>query len=279
MVEIHEASESAQYILHDIKRKKEFYAKTLKLVLRLISLISLRIVLNSQAYLIKYHRDIEFENVYVTQYFQKIDERRKFKDKSHLLPLKKTEKAHLIDVKAQSVLPNRYERNKIMMRSLKFCAELIIILTILFIDYLVYDTLALIRKHAVIKYTQIGKHDMHVKIEGSGLIANLLRSLLKGFKFRKRFHTVQSNVQCLPNPIKLSSYNYEKITLIITTIWISILVQNVVQRFNRTICAKMYPKREKTRILHLYNKLLKQRRHFKQYVQLNNFIVKKCYHV
>lgn len=51
-----------------------------------------------------------------------------------------------------------------------------------------------------------------------------------------------------------------RIYLLYLTVLYLIYNQVLITRFNRGVCSYFYPKREKCRILHLYNKLLKRRR-------------------
>lgn len=52
----------------------------------------------------KYLTDIEHDNAYVTRYYRKIDARRKKIGKHTLLPLKKTEKSKMVDLRSYKLV-------------------------------------------------------------------------------------------------------------------------------------------------------------------------------
>jgi hypothetical protein len=96
-------------------------------------------------------------------------------------------------------------------------------------------------------------------IVGTGMIANLLRSVIKGFNVKKRIHIERSNERCLPQPSLLSNYYIYKIYGTYFAIWLLILVNMYSQRLRRVICGLFFKKREKRRVLHLYNETLRRR--------------------
>lgn len=61
--------------------------------------------LSAQKYQDGYLASIQFDNVYITKYFRKIDARRKFAEKHTLLPLKKMEKSGFIDPHSLKLFP------------------------------------------------------------------------------------------------------------------------------------------------------------------------------
>lgn len=115
--------------------------------------------------------------------FRKIDARRKVQDKPVLLPLKKIERKKIIDPFA--VKPLKTEQEELLGKSVKIILELMVVSVIILLDRLFYEILNMIRKHARIDYMQTGKHDMMLEIRGPGLIASILRSIVKGLKLVK----------------------------------------------------------------------------------------------
>ncbi|GLV37969.1 sneaky [Carabus blaptoides fortunei] len=112
-----------------------------------------------------------------------------------------------------------------------------------------------------------GKHDMMLEVRGTGLIASILRSIVKGFNIKKRIKIVRSNAQCLPQHTLLPNYYLYKIYGTYLVIWLLIFSQGYILRLRRVICAFYYRKREKKRILFLYNETLKRRIGFFRYMK------------
>lgn len=126
-------------------------------------------------------------------------------------------------------------------------------------DRLFYESLDLIRRHARIDYLQVGHHDLLLEVKGTGLIATLLRSVVRGFNVKKRIRTLRTNAHCLPQPKPLAAYYLRKIYGMYAIVWLLIVLETYVKRLNPAICAFYYRRRQKKRILFLYNETLKRR--------------------
>lgn len=255
--DVRDAADTAKSVLHDVQLRKNILDQILVLLKRILAFVFLKIILDSQNYQDKYLRDIEFDNFYITKYFKKIDARRHAQDKHTLLPLKKIERKKLVD--PLNLTPLAKEREQLLGQTFKLLLEMITATTFVLLDRLFYEALDLVRRHAKIDYTQIGHHDIKLQVKGTGMIANLLRSVVRGFNVKKRIKYVRSNAQCLPQPYLLPNYYLYKIYGIYFLVWILIWLQAYIQRFRRVICAYFYRKREKKRVLFLYNESLKRR--------------------
>lgn len=257
LIDIRDAADTGKAILHDVKVKKTLLDDILVIFKRIMAFIFLRLILSAQDYHNRYLRDIEYDNIYITKYFRKIDARRHAQEKHTLLPLKKVEREKLVD--PCSIMPLKCEREKIFGQTVRLLLEMVTATTFILLDRLFYEALDLVKRHAQIDYVQTGHHDLLLDIKGTGMIASLLRSIVKGFNIKKRIKTVRSNAVCLPQPSILKHYYKYKIYGTYFVIWIIILLQAYIQRFRRVICSKFYRKREKKRVLFIYNETLKRR--------------------
>lgn len=251
------AADTAKAVLHDVESKKTILDDMLVILKRVLAFVFLKIVIDAQKYHDTYLRDIEFDNFYITKYFRKIDARRKASDKHTLLPLKKIERQKLADVRAWK--PLKKEKEQLIAQSFKLILEMLTATTFVLLDRLFYEALDLVRRHAKIDYVQSGHHDMLLQIKGTGMIASILRSLVKGFNIKKRILVKRSNAHCLPQPTLLPHYYLFKIYGTYIGIWCLIVIQAYILRGRRVICSYFYRKREKKRVLYLYNETLKRR--------------------
>lgn len=105
----------------------------------------------------------------------------------------------------------------------------------------------------------MGHHDLNVDVRGTGFIAALIKNLINGFNIKKRVKIIASNNECLPHPNKLSQHIFIKIYGTYFAIWLMLFLSSYTQRLQRIICAFFYVKREKRRILYLYNETLRRR--------------------
>ncbi|KAF5272222.1 hypothetical protein FQA39_LY01304 [Lamprigera yunnana] len=265
IIDLRDATDTAKAVFHTVKIKKDLLDSLLTILKRALAFIFLRIILNSQEYHDKYLRNIDYDNIYITKYFKHIDARRHKVEKKTLLPLKKIERNKLID--PWSIKPLKSEREAIVGQTSRLLLEMVTATTFIILDRSFYEVLDLVRRHAEIKYTQTGHHDMMLKVEGTGMIASILRSVVKGFNIKKRIRSITSNKVCLPQPTVISHYYLFKIYGTYFFVWILILLQAYTRRLRRVICSIFYRKREKNRIVFLYNETLKRRVGFFRYMR------------
>lgn len=127
--------------------------------------------------------------------------------------------------------------------------------------------------------TKTGHHDVTLEIHGTGVIASLLRSVVRGFNMKHRVRTIVSNEACLPQPSKLSNYVLTKMYGTYAILWLMILVTAYTQRFRRAICGFFYHRREKRRILYLYNETLRRRIGFFRFMRAKVVALTRARHL
>lgn len=212
---------------------------------------------------IKYHdsylSDITFNNYYITDYFKKIDRRRIKSRRTHLLPIKNVEIDKLVEVNDSKKL--RREFQGYLGLTLKLILEVVASGFFIILDRLFYELLDIVSRHSRIDFEQSGVHYLNVKVNGTGFIANLIRASIDGLNIDEHVETVMSNQQCLPRPSHTSSLILIEILLLFLLDFYLIYNQVYIHRLKRFLCAYFYPKREKKRVLYLYNKTLKRRKH------------------
>lgn len=164
LLDVRDARDTAVAVLHTVQEKKSLVSTFLVIVKRILAFVFLRVILQSQSYHDKYLRDIEFDNIYITKYFRKIDARRKVQEKHTLLPLKKIERKKMVDI--LSLTPLKSEREKILKETAILLLEMVTATILVLLDKLFYEALDLIRRHARIDYVQTGKHDLMIDVKG-----------------------------------------------------------------------------------------------------------------
>ncbi|NWS64417.1 DCST1 ligase, partial [Chunga burmeisteri] len=105
-------------------------------------------------------------------------------------------------------------------------------------------------------------HHLSVKVTGTSLMAQLLRSTIGALNTSSDTQLETSNFICLPQPRSMTRRHYVSSCVPLAVLVLLCLVQVYTYRLRRTIAAFYFPKREKTRVLYLYNKLLQQRQSF-----------------
>ncbi|XP_073820084.1 ubiquitin protein ligase sneaky isoform X1 [Musca autumnalis] len=263
MPEFQSAKETAKSVAKEFNMRKQVFDSILKMLEQVLAFMLFRILLACISYHNNYYKHIDHDNIYITEYFKRIDYERKQKGKVYLLPLKKYEKTKLIDV--DNVWQRTVEESRaVAYHLMQFALEIIAALFFLFLDYVIVTVLLVIRKNSQITFVQEGEHSIHFAIKGSGLIARLLRTTMRNFNMHERVSTFLTNEPCLPKPNVLPRSFYLKLLGLYILVILLIYQSATFLRMRRLICGYFYRKQEKRRILYLYNCLLRQRRSAKE---------------
>lgn len=211
---------------------------------------------------IRYHdafaSQIEFHNYYVTEYFKKIDRRRIRAGRSHLLPLKNVESYKLVDPNSTRRIKKEFEGHLGLI--LQLALQILTTTFFIALDRIYFEVLDIIARHSQINYLQWGVHDLRINVNGTGFISNLIRASVNGFNINEHIKVLITNEPCLPRPSLVASLKIIRIYLIFLWNFYLIYNQVYIHRARRFVCAYFYPKREKKRILYLYNKMLRHRK-------------------
>ncbi|XP_049863736.1 protein sneaky [Schistocerca gregaria] len=243
------AADAAQDAAQEARRSRSFLQQLTHAARLVARLLLLRVLTSAQNYHERYLADVRWDNWRVTPYFRLVDARRRAKGRQPLLPLRPVEKTRM----------HPRSSPQLVRRTFMLLLEVLAMSVLVLMDRLMYEILSLISRHALIHYTQTGSHDMSIEVKGTGLIAKIVRSIVKGFNIKKRVKYFTSNEACLPVPKKPNIYIICKIYGTYFAMWVIILVSSYIYRFQSVICAYFYPKQEKRRILFLYNETLKTR--------------------
>lgn len=149
-------------ILNEFERKKSVFDILMYFLKRILSFIFIYIIFKSISYHKSYLTKIEFDNCFLTNYFKKIDNRRKFRHQHSLLPLKKIEKINIID--PTSSKHGRNENRGITLHLAKLLLEILSATCFIMLDRLYYECLDLVGRHARIDYEQEGIHEVHLLV-------------------------------------------------------------------------------------------------------------------
>ncbi|XP_040065009.2 E3 ubiquitin-protein ligase DCST1 [Ixodes scapularis] len=222
-------------------------------------------VLEARNYVDKYLDDVTFDNRYITEYFGKIDDRRARNGLITLLPLKRYEAIDIYDP-----LEFRMSRKEYSMVMRGIGGELVHVVfgtIMLGLDSLIYDVLDIIRRNAEVQFVQEGYHRIAMQVFGTGAVSNLVRKVFKDFDVEEKLEKIASNAHCLPKPVKTSRWLIARLYLVYAAMISLVIAELFVLRFRRVVCAYFFRKREKKRIIHLYNKTLKRRVGYIKYVR------------
>ncbi|XP_053065021.1 E3 ubiquitin-protein ligase DCST1 isoform X2 [Acinonyx jubatus] len=246
--------------LRDLVRRQEAQLGwTLGLLRVLLSCTFLLVLHASFSYVDSYNGDIRFDNVYISTYFCQIDERRKKLGKRTLLPLRRAEDRTVIFPCSPFVQASETRDVRELAETLPV---LLLLLVLCGLDRALYSVFNTVRHHSFLQYSFRSSHKLEVKVGGDSMLARLLRKTIGALNTSSETTVDSSNMRCLPQPVSLNPRAYVRAVLPVGLLLCLCLLQAFGYRLRRVIAAFYFPKREKKRVLFLYNDLLRKRAAF-----------------
>ncbi|NXI44318.1 DCST1 ligase, partial [Galbula dea] len=180
--------------------------------------------------------------------------------KRTLLPLHRSEvSAVIFPCRLSMQLP---ELRSMIMELLECIPPLLLLIVACGLDHILFTMLSIIQQHSFVQYSFHSSHHLAVHVTGASLMAQLLRSTIGAFNTSSDTHLETSNLACLPRPQAMTRQQYVESCLPLAVLVLLCLAQVYTYRLRRVIAAFYFPKREKSRVLFFYNKLLRQRQNF-----------------
>ncbi|ALC44557.1 snky [Drosophila busckii] len=256
--QLRSAQQTQRQFTEDFQRRKRIFQFVMKLLEKLLCFFILRVIWSSLRYFALYRGNVEFDNNYLTDYFKHLDARMRQANKPVVLPLHNYERKRYVDV-AQLCSRSGVECSSLIYNLLQLLLELFTSCLFLLLDVMVVRLMRIIRSRSLITYKQEGEHEIRFSINGTGLMARLLRTTMRNFNIHERVSTSLSNEECLPVAHALPSSFYAKLCLLYLLILLLIWKSTTLLRLRPFICSYFYYKREKQRILFLYNSIRRER--------------------
>ncbi|KAF1577665.1 E3 ubiquitin-protein ligase DCST1, partial [Eudyptes moseleyi] len=180
--------------------------------------------------------------------------------KRTLLPLRRAEVSTVIFPCRLTVQPP--EMQSMVLELLECIPPLLLLLLACGLDHVLFTMLSIIQQHSFVQYSFHSSHHLAVQVTGTSLMARLLRSTIGALNTSSDTQLETSNFACLPQPQGMTRQQYVGSCLPLAVLALLCLAQVYTYRLRRAIAAFYFPKREKSRVLYLYNKLLRQRQSF-----------------
>ncbi|XP_013883924.1 DC-STAMP domain-containing protein 1 [Austrofundulus limnaeus] len=217
----------------------------------ILSFTFITVFIQGFSYLRSYQRDICFDNVYVTSYFRKIDARRRRAGKRFLLPLKKPERKKFIHPWSPRVHPE--ELKQVTASVFHVLSVSLVCVVLLTVDFGLFRVLDIISRHTFTQFNITSSHHVDIRVGGDSMIARLLRTTISGFNSSSDVNIESDNRVCVSPPSPLPGGVYVSCVCCVVMVVLFSCLQVYTNRLRRVIAAFYYPKREKKRVLFLYN--------------------------
>ncbi|KAM5148045.1 E3 ubiquitin-protein ligase DCST1-like [Mantella aurantiaca] len=244
-------------ILAAIEKRRVIMDQVTVFLKHIIGISFIFVFLTAFKYSKQYISDIRHDNCCVTTYFRQIDARRRKQKKRYLLPMKKGELSKFIFPFSPVIQgPERYS----MMTELRQCIIPILALSLMAcFDKILFHVLDIIRRHSNITYVFASHHKLEVVVEGNSLIATILRKTIGLLNSSSNTFETSNNEMCLPKPIEMTYIDYFVTCLPVFGLICLSILQVYFYRLRRVAASYYFPKREKRRVLFLYNEQLRKR--------------------
>ncbi|KAK5619904.1 hypothetical protein CRENBAI_005438 [Crenichthys baileyi] len=223
----------------------------------LLSFTFITVFIQAFQYLCSYRRNISFDNVYITSYFRRIDDRRRRAGRRFLLPLRKSEKNKLIAPLSLKIYPE--ELKQVLSGGFQVLSILLLTIVLLTVDFALVHVLDIISRHTFTQFNVTSSYHMDVKVGGDSMMARLLRTMISGFNSSSDLNIQSDNQACMSPPSSLSAEVYVNCAVCVLLVALFSCLQVYTNRLRRVIAAFYHPKREKKRVLFLYNLQLNRR--------------------
>ncbi|XP_037532435.1 E3 ubiquitin-protein ligase DCST1 [Nematolebias whitei] len=223
----------------------------------ILSFTFITVFIQGFSYLRCFQRDICFDNVYITTYFRKIDARRRRAGKRFLLPLKKPERNKFIHPWSPKIYAAELKQMTAdVFQALSVALVCVVLLTV---DFALFRVLDIISRHTFTQFNVSSSHHVDIKVGGDSTMARLLRTTISGFNSSSELNIQSNNQECVSPPSSLPVGVYVSCACCVLMLVLFSCLQVYTNRLRRAIAAVYYPKREKKRVLFLYNLLLHTR--------------------
>ncbi|KAL8585815.1 hypothetical protein ACOMHN_065165 [Nucella lapillus] len=251
--------------MHEYESKAHWLGTILLVLKRLVTLTFLLIFRTAYQYHQAFLTHFRHDNIYITRYFRKIDARRHAQDKRTLLPFKKSEKKTVIFPTNLKLMPR--EKKQIISYIIDVIFRITMTGLIVYVDYLIVWIMDVIYRNSKIEYRQTGEHVVNITVTGTGFMSEIVRMFLTSFNSNRKMDSITTNHACLPQAREPNVLKNLTILGVYMTLIILIILEAYGLRLRSIICSFFYRKREKKRVLFLYNEMLKKRKGYLRHMR------------
>ena len=237
----------------DISRKAHAFEIFIAIVKKGLSLSIALLFFQSFWYLRNYLAKDDYDNIYITSQFKKLDE----KSDSSVLPLKKKEQNIYVDPSSFRLNASELAYCKIGLAQI--ILHFILCFLLLMFDFAFYYILNLVRKYGDVDLHVQGGGRFTISVDGNGPVALFYGTLIQGINLRSNFTANLELGKCLPDP-KAPSISIIPVLIILYLIALCfVLLRGYGMRLRRKIAAYYYPEQEVARLEYLHKKIRHKR--------------------
>ncbi|XP_040855301.1 DC-STAMP domain-containing protein 2 [Ochotona curzoniae] len=199
----------------------------------------------------------DFDNVYITKRFLRMEAMHSMAGLPTVLPLTAHEAGRYIQ--PGSIILTRWEQVFYILEIFNLMRHLLLVMLLVFLDYAVFWVLDLARYQLQGEIVARSPVLLTINVEGAGYTSSIFRDLVSAFDVLQQSNVSILSRRCLLQPSEPDTSGYIAIGTMYGLCFFVTLFGHYVSRLRRVICASYYPSREQERIVYLYNMLLSRR--------------------
>lgn len=215
-------------------------------------------LLETTTYYQHYVTDIDFDNIYLSDELRQIDKGRVDGGLPAILPLKHAEKDFYVDPMRKQL--RRSEWFNISYNLMYICLIVVGVSGLFLLDWMYYTGLDVVHQNALVNFTQSGSFNFTLTVNGSGLLARIIRKATTGLNVTEFQALDETNGECLPNPTLTDWRSWVHVYAVaVLLLYVNVNLMYS-QRMMSVVCGHFFPKKHQMRIKYLYNQMLIRRR-------------------
>ncbi|XP_063953393.1 DC-STAMP domain-containing protein 2-like [Lytechinus pictus] len=199
----------------------------------------------------------KFDNVYITDQFVRLEEKRMARKKFTLFPL--TDRETRYYVRPFSLRLAKSERKKMVRGLVMWFYQAGYALMLVSADVSAFSFLTVIREKVKMSVKQGLPGTVHLIVQGDGLLSDVYRVLVKALDPASHANITIDTTKCLPAANPPDLFSYYQIGGIFLVCLLLVLTESYGRRLRRVAAAYYYPEREKLRVVWLYNHIMRKR--------------------
>ncbi|CAG9828968.1 unnamed protein product [Diabrotica balteata] len=257
-------TEISKAIVQEIKDRTKTVAAAFQVFTSTASLFFIFMIVKVIVYRYRFLTSDSFDNKFITEDFFKIDLRRAKNNRETVLPLNSREKKLYVKIKSSKLTD--IEKKKLKKAVMTLASVNMKAALYMAIDYCLYWILNLVNYYGRFQSKVQAPNIPTPYISGQGLLADLLRSIVKAFQ-PMGIQIEIDTVPCLPTPIPPNLDRYIQIATLLILCWVLTLLEPYGLRFRTFIMCYYHPLRGRQRAIWLYNNILRKRNTFLKFAR------------
>ncbi|XP_056142132.1 DC-STAMP domain-containing protein 2 [Lampris incognitus] len=206
----------------------------------------------------RYLSQDDFDNIYLSEEFVNLDQRRAAEHQDTVLPLTRRETSTYISPLSPTLTPG--ERRTAALSAITVLRHMTLGGLLVAQDLLVFWMLELVYQQVQGGLIARAPVIVEVQVNGSGYASDILKDVVSSFNILQSGNITILSKKCLLEPSEPNYTGYVIIGFLYGLALLLALIGGYIQRCRRLICATYYPRREQERIQFLHNHILSQRR-------------------